>query len=82
MGLYAKGSAGSARLIAVAAIIGGLALISGSLRPSGFVFAAAGVILFVGVGDEVSATSTHDILPTIAFFVLLIVGVSMFANGF
>lgn len=82
MGLYSESNAGTAQLVALAAIIGGIALITESMRPSGLVFATGGVILFFGVGDEVSATTTHDILPTIIFFSLMAVGVTMFANGF
>lgn len=81
MGLYAESNAGTARLVALVAIIGGAALLM-DFRPSGLAFGLGGAILFLGVGDEVSATSTHDILPTIGFFCLLILGGLLFSSGF
>jgi hypothetical protein len=81
MGLYSEANAGSARLIALAAIIGGAALIM-DFRPSGLAFALGGVILFLGAGDEISPTTTHDILPTIGFFCFLILGGLLFSSGF
>lgn len=81
MGLYTSLNASSARVIALVTGLAGYAIAS-SWRPSGFFFLAAGIVLFFGVGDEVSATSTHDILPTLGFFFLLVIGAGMWANGY
>ena len=81
MGIYAKSNAGSAKLVALAAVLGGYALVAELTRPSGFIFALGGTILFLGVGEEVSPTTTHDILPTLAFLALMALGVSMYAAG-